>query len=612
MRSKKSKPDKQKQNQQIRKFNAAVYIKVVYYTLFVGFAFYFTAIFNKDLLLKLDELSIFQNSRLFFINHLSEPAGLLSYAASFLNQFFYFPWLGSLLFISMLIGIQYLTFRFFKIPKRYYLLSFIPAAALLLLVTQLDYVMYEFIANGYAFINVLGVLMIYLSYQTYKMIPSNWIKYVFALLYVVLLYPVTGFYALVSTFIMALSEGVISITEEDKKVRLISAGCFLLSFIFVPFIYYRSIYQVTLEFAYTAGLPEFNFDGNEFIFWLPVLLLITSLLIFSILPLLKKNSFKAVWANSINIATGLIILFGVYALSNKDENFHSELAIDHALFEGHWKDVLKIEREFKGEPSRYIVLTTRLALQKMQKAGDLMFTRKDGNKDAQTKRNLTLWSYASQPLFYNYGMVNDCYRWCMEDMARFGPKVQYLRYMVKCALINNELVLADKYNAALSRTLFHKKWAEKYQRYIDNPELMDDDPEFKMNKLLYSFPDNLVSDKGNLESNILLRLASIGGGHLDLLEISMQAQMLLKKPERFWPFFNLYIQKHDRIPVHYQEAALLFSQMNKQYDISNIKFDNDLIDKFNKVHSDPQNEHQDHFKKYYGDTYWYYMYYSKF
>lgn len=30
----------------------------------------------------------------------------------------------------------------------------------------------------------------------------------------------------------------------------------------------------------------------------------------------------------------------------------------------------------------------------------------------------------------------------------------------------------------LRRTIFHKEWAERTARFIDNPELMKEDPEF--------------------------------------------------------------------------------------------------------------------------------------
>lgn len=611
MVKKSTKPNQQKPMPSSKAWNTVLTFKIATYLIFISIAFYLTAIYNKDLLLKLDELSLFLNTRLFFIDHLKEPAGMLSYFAAFLNQFFYYPFIGSGLFILSLIAVQLLTVRTFKISERYFLISFLPSVALLLLLTQLDYVIYEFIANGYAFMNILGLLAAYGSLMTFKSIKAPWLKILFAVCYLPIIYPIAGFYALLAAVLMLIAEIGMFFKQKKKNISLVPPIILILSLIAVPLYSFEKVYQLTLRTIYTAGLPEFEFVQNEMLYWLPVLLIIASVLFFSISPLFSKQKLKPATSVAMNSIAGVAFAMLLFIFSNKDENFHKELAIDHALLKANFKEVLKIERHLKGEPSRDIVLTSRLALQKMHKAGDLMFTIKEGNKKQHSKRRLTLWSYAAQTLFYQYGMINDCYRWAMEDMARFGPKVYYLRYMVKCALLNNEPKLADKYNSAIMHTLFHKQWAKKYQQYIDHPDRVKAAPEFKSILPYYSFPDDLVADSGNLEDYLLDRLISIKGGQLELLELSMQAVLLVKDADRFWPFFNLYLSKHDRIPVHYQEAALLFAQLDKSVDISHVPFDESIIDQFNRVHNDPNNKRREYFKEHYGNTYWYYAYYVK-
>lgn len=583
-----------------------------YYSIFIGLTYYLTAVYNSNLLLKLDELSIFLSTQLFLIDHLREPAGLLSYLGAFLNQFFYYPRLGSALFILALITVQYVSYKAFKIPPKYYLLSFIPPAALLLLVTQLDYVIYEFIANGFAYSNVIGVLLTCFSLWMFHRIKPQWLKYVFSLLYILVFFPLAGFYALLAALLFIISEIGTFLNNNKKRESLIVLSLLVLTLILVPIWYYQKIFQVSLKGIYTAGLPEFKLSKIEFLYWLPILILTLSFLFFSVRSFFNKTVLKSNSSTYISFTAGLVMLFVVYRFSNKDENFHSELAIDQAIFNNNWPEVLKLERKIKGEPSKFIVLGTRLALQKMHKAGDLMFTRKQGGKKQNSIRELLLWSYAAQPLFYNYGMLSDCYRWSMEDMARYGPKVQYLRYMVKCCILNDELILAEKYNSLLMKTLFHKKWAKEYQKYIDHPERIESNSEFKSNLLLYTFSDGLVTDYGNLDNYILTRLASVSGGDLKLLELSMQSLLLLKDKDRFWPFFFLYLKKHDKIPIHYQEAAIFFSQKNKNIDISKIPLDEGIVKKFYQAHKNiPEHNAQEHFGKLYGDTYWYYLYYGK-
>lgn len=51
--------------------------------------------------------------------------------------------------------------------------------------------------------------------------------------------------------------------------------------------------------------------------------------------------------------------------------------------------------------------------------------------------------------------------------------------MIKSALLNGEIELAKRYNDLLLRTMFHRKWAEEMNRYIEDPSLIDSNIEFK-------------------------------------------------------------------------------------------------------------------------------------
>ena len=82
----------------------------------------------------------------------------------------------------------------------------------------------------------------------------------------------------------------------------------------------------------------------------------------------------------------------------------------------------------------------------------------------------------------------------MEGTVELGLRVTCLKYMVKCALLNQEYALAQKYNTVLSQTMFHHKWAEKYQRYIDDPRLMKEDKEMNAIRSLMQKGDSINID----------------------------------------------------------------------------------------------------------------------
>ena len=224
----------------------------------------------------------------------------------------------------------------------------------------------------------------------------------------------------------------------------------------------------------------------------------------------------------------------------------------------------------------------------------------------------------AKALYFQYGKINYCYRWCMEDKVEYGMKVEYLKYMVKCALLNEEFALAQKYNSTLAQTLFHKDWAEKYQRYIDEPQLMAEDAEFKMIKPLMAYNNALEGDGGLLEAYLISQIAYMEGGPPELVELSLQCNLVQKDIARFWPRFILYARTHDRLPLHYQEAAILYSYLERKVDYRQFKIEDEVVTRFDKfiklseqMAGQSDEKSKEVFKPYFSDTFWYYYFFVK-
>lgn len=66
---------------------------------------------------KLEDLSFFMGGQWFFNHCMSVPAGFIDWIASFLTQFFYYPWLGATIFTAALIGLWALTSATFRLPR---------------------------------------------------------------------------------------------------------------------------------------------------------------------------------------------------------------------------------------------------------------------------------------------------------------------------------------------------------------------------------------------------------------------------------------------------------------------------------------------------------------
>ena len=88
-------------------------------------------VFEYEYLFRVQELSLWLPTKVYFDERMMVPGGLMSYIACFLTQFFYYPLLGSLIYVALLLVVQWLTLKVFDIPKRHAFLSLIPSALIL-------------------------------------------------------------------------------------------------------------------------------------------------------------------------------------------------------------------------------------------------------------------------------------------------------------------------------------------------------------------------------------------------------------------------------------------------------------------------------------------------
>ncbi len=587
--------------------------------LFVGLVHYLTASYNYNYMLKTEQQSLFLNTFDFFYECMQRAGGLLTYAGCFLTQFFYYPHLGSILYIVLLLLIVILTLKAFRMPWHFYPLAFLPAFMLLLSYTQLGYLIFVLKSPGYVFANPLGVAVSIGAFWAYRSQDNWYIRCGFVGLLIVFTYPLFGFYTLFGGLLCLLYE-IILCVRTNKEGSIYPVLMALVSMIAVPYLYFMGIYTRMLENdLYVSALPRFYFTESELSLWMPFVFIILFLLLFLALPFLELGPKKKNWCAGICFLLFGICAWKVYQSSYMDENFRTELEMDLAISEGDWNRVLQAASHQKGEPTRLIVLNTHLALQKLGLAGDQLFQYTNGSKPYDVPRLAPyLRILGARPLYYQYGALNFSYRWSMEDAVENGWRVDYLKTMAKCALLNSEYALARKYLSALKHTWFHKDWATHFERYADDPRQISQNEEFAAIQPYTGFSDLLDGDGGLVEIYLLNNFAHMEGGSPELVEVSLQSNLILKNIERFWPRFFHYIRMNERIPVHYQEAALLYSYLEQRVDVSGLNLDPHLIKRFNeliRLSQELANRGEEYckiaLKPLYGDTFWYYYFFVK-
>jgi hypothetical protein len=156
--------------------------------------------------------------------------------------------------------------------------------------------------------------------------------------------------------------------------------------------------------------------------------------------------------------------------------------------------------------------------------------------------------------------------------------------MAKASIAMGELKVAEKYLTALSRTLYHKKWAAHYSTFLKHPELIHKDPEFAPILKLLPPKDNLSSDQSVIELFLMHNFVNFDSNEPLYHEQALLAALQLKDIDTFWRCFFRYANSHSNQPMprHFQEAAYLYGNLENKVDISNMPFDKEVINTYNR------------------------------
>ena len=363
---------------------------------------------------------------------------------------------------------------------------------------------------------------------------------------------------------------------------------------------------------YVAGLPDYIWNDAERYLYYPALVTIAFCLLLSTTLFTQKNIVCLI-ASLIGMIVAAICLFNY---TYRDSNFFDTLEQKQALEQGDYERVLDIARTAETPPTRIQVMLTREALWQTGQAGDKMFAYPDGDTPCNSPRQFQYMRLLCGRLFYYLeGKVNYAYRWCMEDMVEYGRRPDYLCYMTKCALVNGEWKLADKYLDALDHTLWYKDFATKYRPYVTDHSLVAKDKEMSAIKPLLRYNDVLDGDGGMIELFILNSYAYSTGGSREIVERALMNSLIIKNLDNFWyRFMALLPGWNGHIPVHFQEAALMVAQLQGGVDTSKLPIDNAIRERFAQlVEKSGQNGDNASnaylLKPEFGDTYWYYYFF---
>lgn len=544
-------------------------------------------IHESDFLFRVQEMNLFLYTPLFLKQQFVTSGGFLSYLGSYFTQFFYHPWIGVTMLCLWWALLIWVMKRTFNIPVKWTLVLLIPVALLLLTDVDLGYWIYCLKLRGHFFVATIGTTAAVALAWAYRALPSKFFpRTVFIVLAVTVGYPLLGFYSLLAALLMA----VLAWRLDGYSVarRTIDSIVALAAIALVPIIYYYTVYyQTNIVNIYYTALPLYRTDDDYMVYYIPFYLLVAVLVVFAACYRRERKADVKrilVWAVA-QITLLTVIIVGTWHFWYKNENFHTELSMYRSAMNQEWEDILTTYREHDASPTRIMWMTKNLALSRLGRQGDEMYRFRNGDSAPEAPFTVRMAQCGGKLLYYNYGLLNYCYRWCMEDGVEYGWRIDYLIYMLKCSLINQEMVVAQKYIDMLKQTKYYKAWAEHYEAFVKNPKLMEKDEEFSTIQHLLPPINELTSDQSLVEIFLINHFSTHDSNDLAFQEQAMIFALQTKDIQTFWSRFFRYApmmeaaKKH--MPVHIQEAAYLYGHLEDKVDISNMPFDKEVVDTYN-------------------------------
>ena len=303
-------------------------------------------------------------------------------------------------------------------------------------------------------------------------------------------------------------------------------------------------------------------------YWIPFFVLLVSFVLLALLPVVSHCccvSSSGIWHLVMWIAAALLLLSFTCLFWYGNENYRVENAQNRAMWDEEWETVADLARE-PEIPTRQVVMNRNIALLKLGRLGNDMFSYPDGSADIEASIPVRLAQTGGKMAYYQYGKFNFCYRWCVEDAVEYGWRIEYLKHAVRSMMLAGEHRLAQRYIDILKRTLFYSDWAYEMERFVQNPETVTRNREFAMPLSMTCYDDFLDVDESYVEAYLTKNMTNASEKMSRVyVEAAIASALTRKDSKAFWAFLNYYVNelKANALPKHYQEAVLLFLNVDK-------------------------------------------------
>ena len=572
-------------------------------------------IFEADFLWKLQEQNLFLDTPIFFKEQMAVPGGLLSWAGTWLTQLFFYPWLGTLVLCACWLLLMWLVKRAFALRNEWLPLALAPIGLLLLTIVDMGYWVYLLKLPGHAFVGTLGAIAVAallwvlralpnFNFQ-FSMVNGRSLRLLFIAVTAFAGYPLLGIYGIAATLLMGLYTWRF---DQPMKAKVAGSALAAAGAALAPLLCYHYAYHETnLANIYYAELPLYFLQEEYHAYYLPYYGLA---LFFVLMVLIRLDGIKRFRRIAAQVLVLGALIWAVVNYWYKDENYHHELRMQRCIEQNDWQGVVSEAALQEDEPTRAIVMMRNLALSRLGRQADEMYLYPNGSKRYEAPFDMRLMLCVGPMIYYHYGMINYSARLCTEMGVEFGWRVENLKLLAKCAILNKEEGRTRKFLNLLKHSTFYDDWVEEARE-------MD---ELKTVAHMMHYTNFLSSDNGYVERFLMERLAeSTYKDDALFQEQALLASMWTKDIKQFWYHFRDYLDLHPnaRLPRYIQEAAYLYGKLEGREAIDQMPIDQSIkqsFENFMQTAARYDNMEADVVRegmKSYSDTY-YYDYYLNF
>jgi len=536
--------------------------------------------------------------------------GNISLAAQFVLQLMYFPIAGTLVHTAVLLLTAFIfRFTFNKIIRS--TLNGIEFIPIIIILASLKN--YSEATNTLVLFGISGA---YLLLNYFLCTQKIYCRILFHLIAIGTSFFLFGILTSILILVCFITYELINNVPAKYKILLVLVDLLFLCFIIWKFQGYQlfklSFIPTSLTNKYLS-LPVYWYVLGFY----PLVGLLTFLLKIKIIDNLNDKSSKLFlkqWYFFILLVIAISFLYKNTFVNDKKY----QVQVDYYAYEEKWdkvltyKDYLKIDDRIpRFQMNRALYHTGRMAdhlFSIPQEWGESsLILTKDANRECTLN---------SSDLFFDMGFINGARYWAYEAQTYSPYSPRILKRLALSCMILKDYTLAKKYLLILKNNSIYKKWADDYLLLIESI----DQP--ALNEKLATFPHS------NSDSIYFINNSSPLRNLIPLLESNAKNKMVF---EYLMSYFLLrdevgnmvhYLKNIDnfdynKIPKTYQQA-ILFLYMSKKvnpltqtYKLSKEtmqqfeNFNKILVDyKMNKVLA------QNDLKKYFSDTYWYYLAYD--